>query len=51
MAQQMPPLEEVVEYYRSRGVLATIDGRLPIPEVTTQLLNSVDGPAESRQPG
>ncbi|HEV2005668.1 MAG TPA: nucleoside monophosphate kinase [Candidatus Limnocylindrales bacterium] len=50
MAQQMPPLEEVVEYYRSRGVLATIDGRLPIPEVTTQLLTAVDVPAASNQP-
>jgi len=51
MAQQMPPLDEVVEYYRSRAVLATIDGRLPIPEVTTQLLNAVDVPAASSQPG
>lgn len=29
--------EPVVEYYRSRGALTTIDGRPPIPEVTASL--------------
>ncbi len=48
MAQQMPPLEEVVDYYRSRGVLVTVDGRLPIPEVTAQVIDAVAGLPRSR---
>jgi adenylate kinase len=47
MAQQIPPLEEVVAYYRDRGVLATIDGRAPIGEVTASLLAAVDEPVPS----
>ena len=41
MAQQIPPLLDVVDHYRSRGVLATVDGRLPIDEVTDALLAAV----------
>jgi adenylate kinase len=44
MEQQMPPLEEVLAYYRARGVLVTIDGRRPIPEVTEQLIAAVEAP-------
>ena len=28
MAQQVPPLLEVVDHYRARGILTTVDGRL-----------------------
>jgi adenylate kinase family enzyme len=42
MAQQIPPLLEVVEYYRATGVLRTVDGLLPIAEVTTRLLAELD---------
>ena len=42
MAQQIPPLLEVVEYYRATGVLRTVDGLLPIAEVTASLLAELD---------
>jgi adenylate kinase len=38
MAQQVPPLLDVVDHYRSRGILATVDGRQGIEAVTEQLL-------------
>jgi adenylate kinase len=38
MDQQVPPLLEVVDHYRSQGILATVDGRLPIESVTDALL-------------
>jgi adenylate kinase len=38
MAQQIPPLLDVVDHYRATGVLRTIDGLRPIREVTTRLL-------------
>jgi len=38
MAQQVPPLLEVVEHYRQHGVLTTVDGRHPIDAVTESLL-------------
>jgi adenylate kinase len=41
MAQQLPPLEAVVGHYRRNGVLATIDGRRPITDVTTELIAAV----------
>lgn len=41
MAQQVPPLREVVEHYRATGVLRTVDGRRPIDEVTAQLTSAV----------
>lgn len=42
MAQQVPPLLEVVEHYRSTGVLRTIDGRQAIDDVTLQLAAAVE---------
>jgi adenylate kinase len=33
MAEQVPPLLEVVEHYRRSGALRTIDGRRPITDV------------------
>jgi len=41
MAQQIPPLLDVVDHYRSRGVLTTVDGRLPIDDVTDALIAAV----------
>jgi adenylate kinase len=38
MAQQIPPLLDVVDHYRATGVLHTIDGLRPIAEVTAGLL-------------
>ncbi len=38
MAQQIPPLLDVVDHYRATGVLRTIDGLRPIHEVTARLL-------------
>ena len=40
MAQQVPPLLEVVDHYRSRGVLTAVDGRQGIDEVTEALLSA-----------
>ena len=38
MAVQVPPLEEVCDHYRSRGLLETVDGRPAIEEVGAALL-------------
>ena len=38
MAQQIPPLLDVVAHYRATGVLHSIDGLRPIHEVTARLL-------------
>jgi len=42
MAQQIPPLREVVDHYRATGVLRAVDGLLPIDEVTASLLSAAD---------
>jgi adenylate kinase len=42
MAQQLPPLEDVVDHYRSRGVLASVDGRQSIEEVSDALVRALD---------
>jgi adenylate kinase len=38
MAQQVPPLLDVVEYYRQKGVLTTVDGRQGIDGLTDALM-------------
>jgi adenylate kinase len=38
MAQQVPPLLDVVDHYRWHGILTTVDGRMPIDDVTEALL-------------
>lgn len=43
MAQQIPPLLDVVDHYRHAGVLTTIDGRQGIDLVSDRLLDAVDG--------
>jgi adenylate kinase len=42
LARQLPPMQSVVEYYRARGVLRTVDGRQPIQDVTRDLLAAVE---------
>ena len=42
MAQQLPPLAEVVEHYRSAGILASVDGRQSIEDVTRDVLAAAD---------
>jgi adenylate kinase len=43
MAQQVPPLLDVVEHYRKRGVLTTVDGRQSIDDITEALMAAVQG--------
>ena len=42
MAQQIPPLNEVVDHYRATGVLRTVDGLRSIDDVTAQLLATTE---------
>lgn len=42
MAQQIPPLNEVVAHYRNTGVLRTVDGLQSIELVTAALLAATD---------
>jgi adenylate kinase len=39
--QQLGALQEVVDYYRRQGVLAVVDGRQPIGQVTDDLLAAI----------
>ena len=41
LQKQVPPMLEVVEHYRAAGVLAEIDGRQPIDDVTAAILRAV----------
>ncbi len=47
LALQLGSLGDVVSYYRASGVLRTVDGRLPITEVTAALLAALDGVVEA----
>jgi len=42
MKEQIPPLMEVVDYYREAGVLQIIDGREPISAVSERLLRALE---------
>jgi adenylate kinase len=44
MSQQVPPLLEVVDHYRSQGVLKTVDGRQDIGDVTSDTLAALGIP-------
>ena len=44
MLEQIPPLLEVVDYYRAKGVLQTVDGREPISDVSARVLAAIDSP-------
>jgi adenylate kinase len=45
MSQQVPPLLEVVDHYRSQGALKTVDGRQDIADVTRDMLAALGVPA------
>lgn len=47
MATQIPPLEDVVDHYRKRGVLVSVDGRLPIDDVQSALIGALDAPGDA----
>jgi adenylate kinase len=42
LRNQLGSLEEVVEFYRPKGLLRTVDGRRPIAAVTADLLDHVE---------
>jgi adenylate kinase len=42
MTEQIPPLLEVVDYYREAGVLQVVDGREPISAVSERLLRALE---------
>jgi adenylate kinase len=42
MKEQIPPLLEVVDYYRKQGVLQTVDGREPIADVSARMLRAIE---------
>ena len=44
MTQQVPPLLDVVDHYRSRGILQTVDGRGDITNVTNATLAALGLP-------
>jgi adenylate kinase len=46
MAQQLPPLADVVDHYRSAGVLVSVDGRQSIDDVTRDVIRVADGTPE-----
>jgi adenylate kinase len=42
LARQLAPMQSVVEFYRARGILRTVDGRQPIDLVTRGLIEALD---------
>ena len=51
MVEQIPPLLEVVDHYRAAGVLASVDGRAPIDEVSADVLAAADAARAATVPG
>ena len=47
MALQIPPLEDVVDHYRTKGILISVDGRGPIDEVTNSLISQLSAPVRT----
>jgi adenylate kinase len=45
MTQQVGPLLDVVDHYRSAGVLRTVDGTQPIEDVSAAILGAFEGTA------
>ena len=41
LEKQVPPMLEVVEHYRGAGLLAEVDGTLPIDDVSAAILEVV----------
>jgi adenylate kinase len=50
MAEQVPPLLEVVDHYGKHGVLTTVDGRAGIDAVTATLAGAVDAFDDATEP-
>ena len=50
MTEQIPPLLEVVDHYRSGGVLQAVDGREPISAVSERVLAAIDAPIGATTP-
>ncbi len=45
LEMQLPPMFEVIDYYKERGVLSTIKGDRPVEDVTDALLRCIAQPA------
>jgi adenylate kinase len=50
MSEQIPPLLEVVDHYRTAGVLQVVDGRLPISELSANIIAAVGTPVPDYHP-
>lgn len=48
MARQIPPMEAVIAHYDEAGIVARIDGRRPIPEVTAAIRDALADRVASR---
>jgi adenylate kinase len=48
LSQQLGVLGQVVDYYRERGVLATVDGSQPIDQVAAGLLAAIEAATEKK---
>jgi adenylate kinase len=48
LAEQLPPLNDVVDHYRRSGILADVDGRQSIDDVTRDVLRVADDGRERR---
>ena len=46
MNQQLPPLAEVVDHYQAAGILASVDGRQSIEDVTRDVIRAADRASE-----
>ncbi len=45
LEQQLPPMYEVVDYYKEHGRLSTVNGEEPIQEVSDALMRAIAQPA------
>lgn len=48
LSEQLGSLRDVVGYYKSAGVLKSVDGRRSIPEITEELLQVLPGPGKEQ---
>jgi adenylate kinase len=45
LAEQLPPLDDVVDHYREAGILASVDGRQSIEDVGRDVVRASNGDA------
>jgi adenylate kinase len=50
MAEQIPPLLEVIDHYRAAGVLQVVDGRQPIAELSENIIAAASTPVPDHAP-